>query len=112
MPKRRLGEKTALSKVSVEVLQKRLLNGQDWANEEFSRWEKCPGPDECEVSLIYDLDRENECLEEMVRFAGISCKRLEAKAAQMAEEDEELFLQTRTVNFKKCVVIYHFGFHH
>ena len=62
-PRRRLTEKTALSCLTTQELQARLQRGQEWANEEFSRLESYASGEEGSISVIYDLDRENEKIE-------------------------------------------------
>ena len=100
-PSRRLSEKTALSSLSVHDLQARLLRGQAWANEEFSRMETQVAEDGGFVAQIYDLDQENLKIESMVLAGSMSCKRLAAEAVQVAGEEEEVFLQTRTVSLNE-----------
>ena len=101
VPKRRLYEKTALSYLSAQELQERLHRGQAWANEEFGRLETNLGGEDCSVATVFDLDSENEKIEKLVQDLAISCKKLEVEAAQVAGEDEEIFLQTRTISLQE-----------
>ena len=101
IPRRRLREKTSLSCLSISELQGRLHRGQEWANEEFSRLEVAKSGEEEAVALVYDLDRENEKIEGLVPDPSLACRKLEAEASRVAEEAEELFLQTRTVSLQE-----------
>ena len=101
VPKRRLYEKTALSSLPVEELQDRLRRGLEMANEEFSRLEANLSGEDGMVAHIYDLDCENEKLERTVQDLAVSCKRLEADALHVTGEDEEIFLQTRTISLNE-----------
>ena len=101
VPKRRLYEKTALSSLSVEELQDRLRRGLEMANEEFSRLEANLSGEDGMVAHIYDLDCENEKIERTVQDLAVSCKRLEADALHVTGEDEEIFLQTRTISLNE-----------
>eukprot|EP00913_Durusdinium_trenchii_P016583 g15588.t1 len=101
VPKRRLHEKTSLSCLSAEELQGRLHRGQAWANEEFSRFEAGLTREEEAIGLIYDLDDENQKIETLVPDSWTACKKLETEAKQVAGEDEELFLQTRTISLQE-----------
>ena len=53
------------------------------------------------VAHICDLDCENEKLERTVQDLAVSCKRLEADALHVTGEDEEIFLQTRTISLNE-----------
>ena len=57
--------------------------------------------EEGSIALIYDLDRENEAIEKLVPEYTISRRRLEAEASQVAEEEGEVFLQTRTISLQE-----------
>ena len=96
-PKRRLTEKTALAQVGVEVVQQRLLRGQAWANQEFQLVE-ANLQEFAEVQLVMDLDSENAVLEEFLLESGASLRRLEGEAVKVETEEEEIFLQTRTIS--------------
>lgn len=102
IPKRRLHEKTSLSRLSVQELQDRLLRGQAWANEEFSRLESNLEDEDGGVTYIYDLDCENNKIENLAQEHAVSCKRLEVDPTKEPGEDEELFLQTRTISLKQA----------
>ena len=101
VPTRRLHEKTSLACVSLAVLQDRLLRGQAWANEEFSRLEADLQEGDGAAALIYDLDCENQMIETLAGGHGVACRKVEAQASQVAEEEGEVFLQTRTVSLQE-----------
>ena len=63
------------------------------------------------VALVYDLDCENQKIEELTYDQEVSCRKMEAQASRVAEEEEEVFLQTRTVSLRRCGSLYTFGFH-
>lgn len=92
-PKRRLTEKTALAHVGVEVVQQRLLRGQAWANQGVS---VCGGQ-YAGVRGGMDMDQENAALEELLTESGASMRRMEVEAVTSEHEEEEIFLQTRTI---------------
>ena len=99
-PKRRLTEKTALAQVGVEVVQQRLLHGQAWANQEFQLLE-ANLQEFAEVPLVMDMDSENAVLEEFLLESGASLRKMECEAAVMEHEEEEIFLQTRTISLNE-----------
>lgn len=101
VPRRRLTEKTSLSFLSPQELQDRLRRGQDWANEEFGRLEVARMGDGDPFGVVYDLDRENEKIEGLLPDQGLACRRLEAEMTKVAEEEEGVFLQTRTVSLQE-----------
>ena len=98
IPRRRLGEKTSLSCLTTGELHDRLRRGQQWANEEFSRLEteKDGGGDH--ISLVYDLDEENERIEQLVSNQGPVIKKLEEEAVKVAGDQEEVFLRSEEVS--------------
>ena len=53
------------------------------------------------VALVYDLDCENQKIEELTYDQEVSCRKMEAQASRVAEEEEEVFLQTRTVSLQE-----------
>lgn len=101
IPRRRLGEKTSLSFLSTQELQDRLRRGQLWANEEFNRLEVSRAGDDGSIAFVYDLNCENEKIESLVPDQRICCRRLEAEASRVAEEEEEIFLQTRAISLQE-----------
>ena len=51
--------------------------------------------------MIYDLDQENLSIEQKLGAGLASCKRVATEAIQVANEGEEVFLQTRTVSLNE-----------
>ena len=91
----------SLASVSLSELQDRLQRGHAWANEEFSRLETDLQEGDGVVALVYDLDCENQKIEELTYDQEVSCRKMEAQASRVAEEEEEVFLQTRTVSLQE-----------
>ena len=101
IPRRRLTEKTSLSSVAVLELHDRLRRGQEWANEEFGRFESTQAGEESSVGLIYDLDSENGMIEQLVNGVEARCMKVEAETLKVTAEEDEIFLQTKTVSLQE-----------
>ena len=101
IPRRRLTEKTSLSSVAVGELHDRLRRGQEWANEEFGRFESTQAGEESFVGLIYDLDSENGMIEQLVNGVEARCMKVEAETLKVTAEEDEIFLQTKTVSLQE-----------
>ena len=101
VPRRRLREKTSLSSLALWELQDRLRRGQEWANEEFARLESTHAGEKDSIAVVYDLDFENGMIEEMVKGGEVGCKKLEGEASKVADQDEEIFLQTKTISLQE-----------
>ena len=99
-PRRRLTEKTSLSKIGGAEIQCRLLRGQTWANEEFKRLE-AQMTDEGSVELVANMDSENHLMERFLQESEAVVKRLEVESLVSEAEGEEIFLQTRTIGLNE-----------
>ena len=99
-PKRRLTEKTALACIGVDELQRRLGRGQMWANEEFMRLESNV-MEEKDISVVGELDSENRFLEEVLSQSEVMVRKAEVSALNLENEEEEIFLQTRTISLNE-----------
>ena len=99
-PRRRLTEKTSLASIGVEDLQGRLWRGQEWANQEFKKLEMSPN-EEGGISLVAELDEENALMEAFLQEAGAGVKKMEMKTVLEQAENEETFLQTRTIGLSE-----------
>ena len=96
-PRRRLTDKTALAQMGVIEAQRRLECGQAWANEEFKRLERHRHA-EVDIPMIDEMDMENARLESYLQEAQVAVKKLEMEAVRAEAENEEVFLQTRTIS--------------
>ena len=99
-PRRRITGKTAMMAMSAEVIQQRLLRGQEYANEEFKNLENGlqdhDAPLVDMVNVVYQMDLENAEMESEVQQAKIrELKVLEEGMANEAQQDQ--FLQTKTI---------------
>ena len=93
-------EKTALARMGVDELQRRLVRGQMWANEEFMRLESNV-MEEKDISVVGDLDSENRFLEEVLSQSEVMVRKAEVSALNLENEEEEIFLQTRTISLNE-----------
>eukprot|EP00913_Durusdinium_trenchii_P001700 g1572.t1 len=99
-PRRRLTEKTSLARIGGNEIQCRLMRGQAWANEEFKKLESQVA-EERDISVVADMDSENALMENFLTESEAVVKRLEAEAVTSALDEEETFLQTRTVGLNE-----------
>ena len=99
-PKRRLTEKTSLAMIGGGEIQRRLVRGQEWANQEFKHLEACPQK-EAGVALVAEMDMENDLMESFLQESAAVVRRLEADSLGSAAEEEELFLQTKTIGLNE-----------
>ena len=95
-PRRRLTEKTSLARIGGGEIQRRLMRGQDWANEEFKKLES-QLVDTGIISVVADMDSENARMEDFLNESEAVVKRLEVEAVVSEAESDETFLQTRTI---------------
>ena len=99
-PRSRITGKTAMMAMSAEVIQQRLLRGQQYANEEFKNLENGlqnhDAPLVDMVNVVYQMDLENAEMESEVQQAKVrELKVLEEGIANEAQQDQ--FLQTKTI---------------
>ena len=99
-PPRRLTEKTALARIGAEEIQQRLIRGQQWANQEFKRLE-IDLKEEGDIAFVDQLDTENAMLETYVMNTEVAMRKVEAEAILAESEQEEVFLQTRTISLNE-----------
>ena len=85
---------------SDDELQRRLVRGQMWANEEFMRLESNV-MEEKDISVVGELDSENRFLEEVLSQSEVMVRKAEVSALNLENEEEEIFLQTRTISLNE-----------
>ena len=65
-PKRSLTEKTSLAMIGGGEIQRRLVRGQEWANQEFKNLEACP-QEESGAAMVAEMDLENDLMENFLQ---------------------------------------------
>ena len=99
-PRRRLTEKTTVAAIGLKELMQRLHRGLAWANEEFKRLETPGEGREVGVSLVYDLDKENDAMRQILEDHVTAVRSMEVEQSMKAAGEEVVF-QTRTVALKE-----------
>lgn len=111
-PRRRLTEKTSLARIGGGEIQRRLMRGQEWANEEFKKLESQMAEDG-NISIVADMDSENALKEDFLQESEAVVKRLEVEAVVSEAEGEENkrpFCRRGPLPSMRCARRCHFGF--
>ena len=88
-------------KPQLRDLQHKLRRGCELSNEEIKRIDQGVDYDGVSMDVIYELDRENQAIQESLEELQVKVRR--AEIAEAVEATEDLFLHTRNVSLQEEV---------